>query len=412
MSKDDYAAAIIAEGRGRGISVRGIKIALATALVESNLVMYANNGDPESLRFPHEALSFDANSVGLFQQRGPWWGTTADRMSPSRSAGMFYHALAGLDYNSDAHTPGWYAQAVQRSAFPTRYDARFAEASALFDRLSGAAAPVEAAAAVPIGPEFTELDRMTGGGRSPRTRAPINWLLHTEEGNSTAEQLAKYCDGSHGVSYHYTLRDGILCDVVDTDFASWSVLSANGFTINLCFAGSRAGWSRSEWLAREDDISIAAYIAVVDCRKYGIPIGVNPPPYFAGPSIADHKYVTQELHIGDHTDVGNKFPWDVFTNYVEKWAGIQLAPTPPPTPTPRANAKSVVPPVLKLGSTGPAVRTLQTRLKNAYAAYAGFIEVDGEFGPLTQGVVMEFQKRSSLPVDGIVDMTTASALRI
>jgi hypothetical protein len=409
MSKDDYARAIIVEGRRRGISVKGIKIALATALVESNLVMYANNGDPESLRYPHEALSFDANSVGLFQQRAPWWGTTADRMSPERSAGMFYEALSRFDYNSDAHTPGWYAQAVQRSAFPTRYDARFAEASALFDRLAGGApAHVEAATARP---EFTELDRMTGGGRSPRSRKPINWLLHTEEGNSSAEQLARYCDGSHNVSYHYTLRDRVVCDVVDTDFASWSVLSANAFTINLCFAGSRASWTRNQWLDRETDISIAAYMAVQDCRKYGIPILVNPPPYVATPGISDHKYVTEELGIGTHTDVGDNFPWDVFTNYVEKWAGTQIDRLPGSSAAGQG-AKSVVPPDLKIGSTGTAVRTLQTRLKVAYASYAGPLEVDGDFGPLTQAAVMEFQKRSNLTVDGVVGPTTAAALKI
>ena len=69
-TKDDYAKAIIAEGQKRCISPRGIQIALATALVESNLTMYANESDPDSLNFPHQALSTDANSSGLFQQRG------------------------------------------------------------------------------------------------------------------------------------------------------------------------------------------------------------------------------------------------------------------------------------------------------------------------------------------------------
>lgn len=415
MSKDDYARAIIAEGQRRSITPRGIKIALATALVESDLVMYANNGDPDSLRYPYEKLSYDANSVGLFQQRAPWWGTVADRMDPARSAGLFYTALVRLDYNNEAHSPGSYAQAVQQSAYPTRYDQRFGDASALYTRLAGPAAPPPAPAPRPV---FAELDKMTGGGRSTRSRQPINWLLHTEEGNSTAEQLAYYCRGANGVSYHYTLRDGILCDVVDTDFASWSVLDANAFTINLCFAGSRANWSRDQWMQREADIEIAAYIAVQDCRKYGIPIAVNPPPYWAGPSLSDHKYVTQELGIGTHVDVG-PFVWDVFTKYVNKWAGTTLPTTPPVPPVtpvppvvPKPVGKSVVPPTLQLGSTGPAVVTLQTRLKNAYAAYAGHLTPDGDFGPLTDGAVREFQRRAGIQVDGVVGPLTASALRI
>lgn len=191
--------------------------------------------------------------------------------------------------------------------------------------LPGGTAPTPAAVAAR--PPFTELNFLTGGGRSNRSRPPINWLLHTEEGNSSAEQLARYCDGSHDVSYHYTVRDGIVCDVVDTDYASWSVLSANAFTINLCFAGSRAAWSRAEWLQRERDIEIAAYLAVQDCRQYGIPTLVIAPPYHEAPGISDHKYVTQQLHIGDHVDVGNNFPWDVFARYVTKYANPAQPPT-------------------------------------------------------------------------------------
>jgi peptidoglycan hydrolase-like protein with peptidoglycan-binding domain len=58
------------------------------------------------------------------------------------------------------------------------------------------------------------------------------------------------------------------------------------------------------------------------------------------------------------------------------------------------------------------VRTLLNRLKTAYAAYAGQIVVDGDFGPMTRGAVMEFQKRSNLEVDGVVGAQTAAALRI
>jgi hypothetical protein len=174
-----------------------------------------------------------------------------------------------------------------------------------------------------MNPQFRELNYLTGGGRSNRSRSPINWLLHTEEGDSSAEQLARYCDGSHDVSYHYTLRDAVLCDVVDTDYASWSVLDANAYTINLCFAGSRVSFSRDQWLQREGDIEVAAFIAVQDCHRYNIPIVVLAPPYRRASGISDHKYVTQELGIGTHIDVGDNFPWDVFTSYVNGFANNQ-----------------------------------------------------------------------------------------
>lgn len=135
-TKDRYALAIIEEGRRRGITPRGIRIALATALVESNLVMYANSAVPESLNLPHEAVGSDYDSVGLFQQRCPMWGPAATLMDPAKSAGLFYDRLADLDYNG-SKSPGWYAQAVQRSAFPDRYDQRYGDATAIYDRLAG-----------------------------------------------------------------------------------------------------------------------------------------------------------------------------------------------------------------------------------------------------------------------------------
>ena len=158
-TKDQIASGIIAEGRrsrnGEGqldhpaISDRGIVIALATALVETGLVMYANRSDPASMGFPHDAVSTDANSSGVFQQRDPWWGTAADRMDVARSAAMFYGSLArqrigNQDYNTDATTPGLWAQMVQRSAYPHKYDQRMSEARQFFSRLSGAPVPPSA----------------------------------------------------------------------------------------------------------------------------------------------------------------------------------------------------------------------------------------------------------------------------
>src|SRR5262245_26529635 len=139
-TSDTIALGIIAKGREMGITDKGICIAISTGLVESGLVMYANEGDPESLNYPHDAVGSDANSVGVFQQRAPWWGTCQCRMDVKCSAGMFYDALRKVDpsYNSDANTPGWYAQQVQKSAYPDRYDKRYPEAVKIFDRLRGA----------------------------------------------------------------------------------------------------------------------------------------------------------------------------------------------------------------------------------------------------------------------------------
>jgi len=80
-TSDDYARATIRAGRDLGISVRGIKIGLATNIVEVGypLKMYANSKVPESLKLPHDAVGSDGYSVGTFQQQirkgtnGAWW---------------------------------------------------------------------------------------------------------------------------------------------------------------------------------------------------------------------------------------------------------------------------------------------------------------------------------------------------
>lgn len=147
---DAYAMACIKEGQRLGISPRGIQIALAVELVETNLTMYANSNDDASLLLPHDAVGSDHMSSGLFQQQPPW-GTLADRMDPTRSATIFFTVdngpgVRGLtkirdssgdlyDYNDTSNSPGFYAQKVQGSEFPDRYDARMDDAVALYNRL-------------------------------------------------------------------------------------------------------------------------------------------------------------------------------------------------------------------------------------------------------------------------------------
>lgn len=143
---DNYALTVIREGQRRGITPRGIQIALATCLVESNLTMYANAKVPESLAIPHDAVGSDGYSVGLFQQQVRqgangqwWWGDARTCMDPTLSAGLFYDRLARRDYNNG--DPGAHAQAIQQSAFPDRYAQRFNDAVTIYNRLANQSAP-------------------------------------------------------------------------------------------------------------------------------------------------------------------------------------------------------------------------------------------------------------------------------
>lgn len=78
-------------------------------------------------------------------------------------------------------------------------------------------------------------------------------------------------------------------------------------------------------------------------------------------------------------------------------------PTPPSTPPPSIGLC----PVLSRGSSGPAVRRLQTLLVNNGLDPG---TVDGIFGAKTEAAVRSFQGQKGLPVTGVVDARTWQAL--
>ena len=84
----------------------------------------------------------------------------------------------------------------------------------------------------------------------------------------------------------------------------------------------------------------------------------------------------------------------------------QSSVTPIPSPTPKPTATPFT--SLKLGSTGPDVRNVQTKLKQL-----GFLKgtVDGDFGKATEEAVKKFQKQYGLEVDGKVGANTLAKLQ-
>ncbi|GAA3761518.1 hypothetical protein GCM10022225_54000 [Plantactinospora mayteni] len=117
----DNAHTIVQVGVKMDLPRRGLVVAIATAMQESNLYNLASGVLPESLDYPNQGVGYDHDSVGLFQQRpSSGWGTVADLMRPAYAAEQFYAALLEI--------PGWQemsvtaaAQAVQVSAFPDAY---------------------------------------------------------------------------------------------------------------------------------------------------------------------------------------------------------------------------------------------------------------------------------------------------
>ncbi|MCZ4613299.1 phage tail tape measure protein [Rhodococcus qingshengii] len=113
--REKIADQVIAEGKRRGISDKGIKAAVMTALAETDL---------QNLDY-----GMDGDNAGIMQQRdNGGWGTLEDRKDPTRAAGMFYDKLDDFDYNS--MTEAQAAQKVQQSgtADGSNYAVKAAEA--------------------------------------------------------------------------------------------------------------------------------------------------------------------------------------------------------------------------------------------------------------------------------------------
>lgn len=183
-------------------------------------------------------------------------------------------------------------------------------------------------------PDFEEIDYYADSNSDRWGARVTNGLGHTQEGGaadgSDARALADYLSNTaNGVSYHDVIGNGQVFHVAPKTRASWSVLDANPYTLNYCLAGSRAGWSTDQWMQRRDDIRIMAWLMVADAKKVGFDTTVIEPPYERRDGLSDHKYVTQCLGIGTHTDLGLNFPWKVLAADVAEFATGAPA-TPPP----------------------------------------------------------------------------------
>ena len=129
----DYVKVIKDIAEGMGLGRAGAKIGVATGIVESNIKILANRAVPESLKYPHDGIGGDHDSVGIFQQRQAGWGTLAQRMSADGSAKLFFNKLQ--TFNWRGMDPGAAAQKVQVSAFPLKYGQKMGEADRLLATL-------------------------------------------------------------------------------------------------------------------------------------------------------------------------------------------------------------------------------------------------------------------------------------
>ncbi len=141
----------------------------------------------------------------------------------------------------------------------------------------------------------------------------VTWLcFHTQEGNGTADSLARYLDNpASGVSYNTVGDAAELIDVVPFDRSPWAALGANGRADHFCFGGSFSAWSRQQWLDCGMLDNAAAWLADRATVR-GLPIAYVGTDGVRNnqPGVIGHVDWTRGAGEGSHTDPGPNFPWD------------------------------------------------------------------------------------------------------
>lgn len=172
-----------------------------------------------------------------------------------------------------------------------------------------------------------------------------------------------------------------------------------------------------------------------DARVYGKIRGTNAP--WGGDNI-DRRYDCESptSKTDDNTQVSSDrnhihiefyrtliLEQSVMDGLYDVLAGVpaKSTPKPAPKPTPKPAPKPVPKPavvLLKNGSTGAAVKALQTFMNKMFPSYRNsvtvkkgkVITVDGIYGSQTVAWVKEFQKRVNISADGIVGGKTLAKL--
>lgn len=403
-----------------------------------------------SMQFPHDSLSNDNRSSGYLQQQpgpppafAPWWGTAENMMTLDQAANTFQDRLAD-DYAKaagNAHVAGQLVQAVQGSEFPDRYQEAWDTANDVVTRALATSTPVVASpppVTVPVvatnspaaKPEFNEYPLWSPNQQSRNGTTIDLWLWHTEEGHfgdfNAANDLTtgELDNPSSQVSYHYAASQDAskkvtVIDVLDTDVASWSVLSANNRSIDFCIAGSSVNLTRQQWFDQfGETIDVGCYISAQDCIKYpsllvnGHPYVIEPDPantnlyHKAPPGISDHKYVTQFLKDGTHSDMGPNFPWDYVDSRTQYWFNVLKG----------VSAPVVAPPPGGIVAGNPYQSDTRTDKGNysalTYSQLAGPLDADGngtgwpQLGGLS---VVDFLAELGKKVDGVASASISAA---
>jgi hypothetical protein len=113
-----------------------------------------------------------------------------------------------------------------------------------------------------------------------------------------------------------------------------------------------------------------------------------------------------QLNLAESNPKNAQFAAKLRGGYLGIWSGTPVV-TQPPVVVVVGDTHTD----LEYGSTGPAVLTLQRGMNKVFPRYRAMpLAADGDFGPMTELAVKEFQQRSGLDADGVVGPDTRKEL--
>lgn len=221
-------------------------------------------------------------------------------------------------------------------------------------------------------------------------------VIHHMAGNLTVEQCGSvFSSSSREASSNYGVdtkgRVGMYVEEKDRSWATSSrEIDSKAVTIEVANDTIGGDWHVSDTALRKT-IELCADI----CKRNGIP-RLNYTGDKSG-NLHAHRWYASTACPGPY--LYSKFSY--IADEVNKILGGGKAPT-----TPAPATKTTI--LLKRGSTGAEVRTLQTNLNKVINAK---LVVDGDFGKATEAAVKSFQKKYNLDVDGIYGEESNKAMK-
>lgn len=114
---------------------------------------------------------------------------------------------------------------------------------------------------------------------------------------------------------------------------------------------------------------------------------------------------------GNYKSRADEMHWEIVGTPAQVKQVADELRRPKPVVLPKKQMATATRDTLKRGDSNSDVKSLQRDMNRVFPAYSK-LSVDGSFGPATERVVREFQRRAGLPDDGVVGPNTKRKLRV